>query len=314
MSEPTVEKAQEIQCEARSLKGEDTVKVTVGEIFQLECLSDTISINPSQIRIHVQLETKDGKKIDDPYTLKLLRVDISPQGKWIMQVLSYKVGSYENFNFDLTDGINTLPVKGVRFQVESVIDPNNPPKGPIGPFGPFMTEFPWGGVAILVSVVAVILLGIVIKAVRVIKKRKLKERMKQYDSPQLPVPQFYSEMRKLEREIDFVFAGKLSGDAATAFVKRFEDALKLFLVRQFQIPAFEWSMHLVLKDFRLRYIWFGDEIHHQLSILIRELEKSQTKDVAITLHDVHQLLKNLKRWVDRAAYMTDKYKFKVSEP
>jgi hypothetical protein len=313
MNETVNEQTQEIQCDAKSLTGADPVKVTVGEIFQIECLSETISFNPSQVRFLVQLETKEGKKIDDPFSLKLFKADISPQGKWIMQVVSYKVGPYNNFKFQMTDGVTTLPVKGVSFNVESVIDQSNPPKAPFGPFGPFMTEFPWGGVAVIVSILLIAIFGIVIKSIRLVQKKKLKERMKKYDSPQLPVAQFYAEMRKLEREIDFVFAGKLSGEAATAFVKRFEDALKLYLVRQFQIPTFEWPIHLVLKEFKSRYVWFGEEIHTQLSILFRELEKSQKKDVAITSHDVHQMLKNLKRWVDRASYMTDKYKLKVSE-
>lgn len=313
MNEPVNTPPQELQCEAKSLTGADTVKVTVGEIFQVECLSESITFNPSQIRFVVKAETKDGKKIDDPYALKLLRADISPQGKWIMQAVSYKVGPHDNFDFEITDGINTLPVKGVKFQVESVIDPNNPPKGPIGPLGPFMTEFPWGGLAIITSLLLLVILGIVIKSIRVIQKKKLKARMKQYESPQLPVPQFYAEMRKLEREIDLVFEGKINGEVAANFIKRFEDALKLFLVRQFEIPAFEWPSHLVIKDFRSRFTWYGEEMHHLLSVLIRELEKSQKKDVTITAHDVHQLLKNLKRWVDRAAYMSDKFKQKVSE-
>jgi hypothetical protein len=230
-----------------------------------------------------------------------------------MKVVSYRVGPADKLSIEITDGINSLPIKGVKFQVESVIDPKDPPKGPIGPFGPFVMEFPWGGVLILSTILLMFIVGIIIKFVKIRQKKKIIERMKKYDSAQSPVAQFYAEMRKLEREIDLVFEGKIESETAVAFMKRSEDALKLFLLRQFQVPTFEWSNQMVLKDFKSRFLWFGEEIHNQLSILIRELEKSQKNDVVISSRDVHQLLKNLKRWVDRASYMADKFNLKMRE-
>lgn len=325
MSEPIKDPIVELQCVARTSAGDEAVKVTVGEIFTLECQSDSISINPSQARILAEVEvqaakegkeTKEGqetKKVEDPYILKVLKTDINPQGKWILQVVSYKVGPYNEFPFQLTDGINVMPIKGVSFQVESVIDPQNPPQGPLGPYGPFLTEFPWGALAVLLSVLAIIIFAIGLKAVRLIKKKRLKERMKQYDSAQAPIPQFYAEMRKLQREMDFVYQGKLSGAAAMPFLKKFESALKLYLVRQFEIPAFEFKSQAVISDFRNRFAWFGEDVSNQLGVLIRELEKSQYNENAITAQDVQQLYKNLKRWVDRTSCLTDKFVAKGRE-
>jgi hypothetical protein len=297
----------EIPCVAHTSAGDETVKVTVGEVFTLACQSDSLNLNPSQAQIFLETEGPKDKKISDPYSLKLLKADIDPQGKWILQVVSYKVGEYKQVPFQLSDGVNTLVIKDVQFQVESVVDPKNPPKGPLGPFGPLLTEFPWGALGVLLIFVFALFLAIIFKGIRVVKIKRLKERMKQYDSPQTPVPQFYAEMRKLQREIDFAHQGQISGASAIPYLKKFEYALKLYLVRQFEVPAFEFKISLILNEFRKRYTWFGEDMHNQLGVLLRELEKAQNHESAVTTQDVHQLFKNLKRWVDRTSYLTEKF-------
>lgn len=153
--------------------------------------------------------------------------------------------------------------------------------------------------------------GLLLKYLRHLARKRLFARMKKWDSAIAPVPQFFAEMRKMEREIDFTYGGKLEGAVALPFVEKFDHALRLYLTRQFEIPAFEWTSDKVAKDFRERYAWFGEELQLQLKVLMLEIEKTRKTEKQITLTDVQQLLKNLKRWVDRTSYYSDKMKFKV---
>lgn len=268
------------------------VTVTVGEVFNLECSGESIALNPKQIKIAWK---------ENPYGLKILNSAISPQGKWVFQVVSYKVGQYKDAPIEATDGVNTLPLKNIQFEVKSVIDPKNPPKEMFGPFGPFMTEFPWGGVIVMAVILLAIIVSIVVKLVKVKRERNLKERMKKLDHPQTPAAQLYSVVRRMEREIDFVFKGEMKTESILVFIKDLEQALKIFIVRQFQIPANEWTLKATLNQFKLKYIWLGQEHIQNLSNLLHEIEKSQKgKNVNLETQDIVQLLKNTKKWVDRS--------------
>lgn len=287
--------------------------LTVGAPFKLECPTTSFVLNPSKLKFVYK----------KPYQLQILKTEMHPDGRLELMVTSYQVGPFPGGTGQqgaspqggllphhgqpgatekspgkpdelvLTDGVNELEVQGVEFQVASVIDQQNPPKAPYGPFGGFFLMLPsfyfWSLLGLFITMAAII----AAKSMRRWQRRRLIEGLKKHDSRLGPQTQLHVRFRQLERQ------RFLEGGEPQKHLAEVEDILRLFVIRQFKIPAYDWSDRLIINDFQKRYAFLGEEMAKELMVLLRETRKSRTL-AAPEPKDIEHLVRKIKRWADQA--------------
>jgi hypothetical protein len=259
-----------------------TQPLTVGDPFKIDCSADSFTLNPSQLKFVTPR----------PYQLQILKTEMQPDGRLQILVTSYQVGAFNSTDLVLTDGVSQVKVQGVEFQVKSVIDQNNPPKGPFGPFGGHTLNLPplylWSAILLVILV----LLGVIVKSFRRWQRKKMLEGLKKHDSRLGPQTQLHVRFRQLERQ-RFVEGGEIQKHLAEV-----EDILRLFVIRQFKIPAYDWSDRLILNDFQKRFAFLGADMAKELTVLLRETRKARSMEKPST-KDIEQLVRKIKRWADQ---------------
>jgi hypothetical protein len=256
--------------------------LTVGDLFRIECPTESFVLNPSKLKF-------SAKK---PFQLQILKTELNPDGRLQFLVTSYQPGEFKDQELTLTDGVSNLKVKGVDFSVTSVIDPQNPPQGPYGPFGGIVLSLPPFYLWSVVGIFAMVIMGVFLKALHRWQRKRLIDGLKKHDSRLSPQTQLHVRFRSLERE-HFLEGGKVE-----PYLKEVEDILRLFVIRQFQIPAYDWSDRLILRDFQKRYSYLGSELAKDLMVLLRETRKARSL-AKPEARDVEQLVRGVKKWADQ---------------
>lgn len=262
-------------------------KLTVGSEFKIVCPTQSFVLNPSKLKFQTE----------KPYQLQILGSELQPDGRLMLKVTSYQVGDFNSNNVILTDGVNQVAVHGVQFKVESVIDQKNPPKEPYGPFGGHVLFLPAFYLWSVLVFLAVILLFSGFKFFRRWQKKKLIEGLKKHDSRLSPQTQMHVRFRQLERQ------RYLEGDQLQKLLPEVDDILRIFVIRQFKIPAQDWSDRLIVSDFQSRFSFLGQEIIKDLRVLLRETRKLRTLKNPQP-KDIEQLVRKIKRWGDQVDRLT----------
>jgi hypothetical protein len=256
--------------------------LTVGDLFKVECASSSLVLNPSKLKFLTK----------KPYQLQILKSETQPDGRLQLLVTSYQVGEFKSERLQLTDGVSKADIHGVEFKVESVIDKNNPPKGPYGPYGGYVLPLPgfyfWG--LLFLFVFGILILGF--KLLRQYQRRRLIQGLKKHDSRLGPQTQLHLRFRQLERQ-NLAESGQMAKHVAEV-----EDIFRLFIIRQFKIPAYNWSDRLILNDFEKRFAFLGSEAAKELSVLLRESRKARSL-VNPQTKDIEQIVRKIKRWADQ---------------
>lgn len=273
---PVLECKREVPSEAQ---GE---LLTVGSLIKLECTSKSFILNPSQLKFTTEM----------PYQLQILDSEMQPDGRIILKVTSYRVGEFNSDKVILSDGINQMAVSGIQFKVESVIDPKNPPKGPYGPFGGFVLTLPPFYFWSLLGTFFLFLLYGSFKFYRRWQKKKLIDGLKKHDIRLSPQTQLHVRFRQLER------LRSNNKETVEKQIIDMEDILRVFIIRQFKIPAHDWSDRLILNEFQSRFAFLGKEMTKELRVLLRETKKARTLKNPQS-KDMEQLIKKIKRWADQ---------------
>lgn len=282
----TVEK-NKIDCKVEGRDPSNSPPLTVGDIFKVECSTDSLTLNPSKLKFTTK----------KPYQLQILKTEVQPDGRLRLMVTSYQVGEFKSENLILTDGVSEVLVNGIAFKVESVIDKNNPPQGPYGPFGAYTLSLPMFYLWSVIGVVVIAGLGVTFKLLRRWQRKRLIEGLKKHDSRLGPQTQLHVRFRQLERQ------RFLEGGEIQKHLSEIDDILRLFVIRQFKIPAYDWSDRLVLNEFQKRYSFLGADLAKDLMVLLRETRK--TKGLASPQpKDVEQLVRQIKRWADQVDRLT----------
>ncbi len=261
--------------------------LTVGDTFKVECATERFVLNPAKLKFITK----------KPYQLQILKTEMQPDGRLQLMVTSYQVGDFKEDDLNLSDGIAQVPVKGIEFKVESVIDKQNPPKGPYGPFGGYMLTMPMFYLWSVIGLVVLVGLGVTFKVLRRWQQKRLIDGLKKHDSRLGPQTQLHVRFRQLER------SRFLEGGEVQKHLAEIDDILRLFIIRQFKIPAYDWSDRLIIKDFQHRFGFLGSDASKELMVLLRETRKTKSSAVAQS-KDVEQLTRKIKRWADQVDRMT----------
>lgn len=271
-----------LQCQKVASGSNEPEALTVGELFKVECPTQSFTLNPSKLKFVTKR----------PYELQILKTELQPDGRLQFMVTSYQVGEFKSESLKISDGVGEFAVQGLQFKVESVIDKKNPPQGPYGPYGAHVLSLP--GLYLWSILGLVVLLAVVggFKILRRWQRKRLIDGLKKHDSRLGPQTQLHVRFRQLERQ------RFLEGGDALKHLLEVEDILRLFVIRQFKIPAYDWSDRLILSDFQKRFAFLGPETAKELMVLLRETRKVREM-AAPQPKDIEQLVRKIKKWADQ---------------
>lgn len=271
-------------CALSTIEGGPVAKLTVGDKMLLKCSGPTVS------------EWKAAPKIqfpnpEDEFTLAIVepkKTGIN-DGEWI--VTGYKPGGYKPDWILITDGGNNVKVTGLSWTVESVVEP--PKEGekaePFPPKGPVFLIWPWwlwasiAGVAVLIGLVAYF-------RIRRYRARKaLLERLAQKGTVLTPYAEFHKVLRQLSRK---------HPEKPEDYLKQLDDSFRAYLMREFVVPADEWSDGAVLKDIKKRNKTLFKEAGKDLAAAMREMKRAKAAK-RINVADCEQLQEISRKLVDK---------------
>lgn len=268
-------------------------ELSVGRPFHLLCEG---VVDPSLNTEKVQLT------LDDPYSLKLLKVEKVTPSQVSLQVTSYRVASHELKNIQLSDGRTQYALNIPRFEVRSVM--KEPVKQPFGPFGPFDLHMGLLFWLLIASVVFVFTVGLVSVILRTREKNARLIKVKEFDYALSPKDQLFRDIRTLKKNYLSVSVGTLKDEAinTTQAYELFEKSFFVFLTREFLSLPFEWSLNKTFKFIKSSQK-FSLEQQREFKIIINEIAKMRTlkKQNEIELYDLKNILYRVEKWVEDLA-------------
>ena len=276
------------KCEFFKLEGKGSGELdslTVGTKFGLKCHGD-IAVSWDQSKTDVSFP-----KEEQQYSLAILKVVRQDPNDTQYEVTAYKAGQHAPEYLRVLQGKGSNNERGfetsqLNWSVKSVLDPQNPQE-PFGPIGPWHVSLPiWFFVAAFLVVALLVYLS-VRKLRRMSQRRRMLENLKLHKTALPPLFQFYRDARQLRRRLhtaqDEAELRKISEDLDREF--------RLFVLRQFEVPAMEWSNRAILEDIRRRHRKTYRAAKDSLRKTLRELGKLKARsNVAATdLEQVYRM-------------------------
>lgn len=278
--------------------------LTVGDRFRLSC--EGPEITPLGPQASIEFVEKD-----DAYKLALLKIETSEKNKFVGQLTAYKPDKMEKKEFNIRDGSSGFHADGIDLKITSVINPQQPPGGPFGPWGPFELSYPlwlWFtfGFALIIMVTAIwLFLRRLSRAAQLraeMTSNQLPLRPFYQHSPPLnaaitlipvtalsPLNQLTKDLRKLAKYFGAV-RGTLAGEISPAQMgQALEEIFRLFLVRQFKVPAHAWSPSKVLRAIRRRQPKIWRDEGPRMERLFSELKRLREGASALSSQEYEQI-------------------------
>lgn len=287
-----------VQCkvEIPEVQGLTSQELTVGREFLLVCDGEfPKTLKQDQLRFVLQPTEK--------YQIHLLGFEFRSPTQADLKVTTYKAGQFQFQDLQITDGTETLGLGAVQYVVQSVLpqpEQGQPPpkQEPYGPIGPASIGTPLLYWAILVGIIVLFLGAIFGRIYRVVQRKNMIARLKEHDAAMSPISQFHQSMRKLQRANTVFFGGAASADDIKSCVKETEQMLRLFLTRQFQLPAFEWSQRLILKDLKRHHPKVFSEFGQVLAKLMKEYSRAREDQENLTTQDALNIANSTRKMIE----------------
>jgi len=263
----------------------------VGKIFVLNCEGPWPHLKSDSVELRLDKEQQ--------YTLKLLKFEFTSPTQAQLTVTSYKAGEHLLKAVQVVDAENSVVLGDLKFTVNSVLDPQNPPKEPIGPAGPLGLRLPiWYPLTLALIVLAVA--GVIFYRWRLRRqKMKLLAGMRLNEYAQDPFFQFYQSARKMQRNYAFFSGAPMGDEDGVRFAQELDQAFKVYLARVFQIPTLAWSERKILADLKRNWPDFHAEFRLEIRKDLAELSRAMKAGKAITVKDCQQLFELLRKRVDQ---------------
>lgn len=274
-------------CEFFPLKdGTALEDLTVGSRFGWKCHGD-IPVSWDETKAQLAMPKEDGA-----YTLAILQTLRQDPNDVQYEVTAYKAGEHKPEYLRVLQGKGTANEKGFevaqpKWAVKSVLDPKNPQQQPYGPFGPWNLGIPFWFVLTAALLLVTLIFLIVRKTRKMNQRRRMLDDLKLHKTALSPIYQFYRDARQLRRRMHTV--------KETTDLKKISEDLdrefRLFVLRQFQVPALEWSNRAILDDIRRRHRKTYRASADPLKKTLRELQKlkAQEKVSAEDLEQMHRM-------------------------
>ncbi|MNJ96702.1 hypothetical protein D3C87_144320 [compost metagenome] len=290
-----------IQCklEIPNVDGLKENELTVGREFLLACEGE-FPRDLKQEDLHFVL------KPELKYLIKLRSFEFRSATSADIKVVGYTAGRIRLDDLQLSDGVQTLNLGRIEFPVETVIEPPQPTQNgeqpqkpePFGPLGPMHIGIPTLYWVILAAVIGLLVALIGSKIYRVLQRRRIVEGLKQHDSAQSPISEFYASLRQLQRNNQVFFGGEAEEKDVHECIVELHHMLLLYVTRKYKIPALEWSPRLVAKDLRKYHPKFYFEFGDELQKLMKEFYKAKQAKSHSKTNDAINLSKRARKLVE----------------
>ena len=265
--------------------------VTVGQIFELRCDGDWSQLSSAP------LVFKLGEA--DQHKIHLLSVQADGRGA-LLKVTSYVAGQHKLSPLSITAKGQEQNLKGVEFQVISVLDPKGPPPEPFGPRGPLGLSLPLWYYLIWIFVGLAVLTAVGIRIRRWRHKQKLIADLEGQSAAIDPFAQFNQSLRRLQRQFSSLTdKQEVTVQDKENFIKELEKSYRTFIGRSFLIPTFAWKDRTILQELKTAdkkvYIEEGEVIGR----LFEEFLKGKEQIEKVKNQDLQQLLELARKNVDK---------------
>lgn len=258
----------DINCVTKKIQEPDVPSTTVGERFLLECQGDFPAFDLKTLELRLEAA--------DKYKLKLLRAQKESNSSMRFEVLSDQVGRHSLRAVQLIDAQSSAVIPELTFEVRSVQDPQAPvqePYGPLGPFGLMIPWFYWVGLLAILSSVGILVFSLVY---RKLQRRKLMQQILAKASAASPESELFSTLRAFQRQSDFLLnpENKVSAEQAQTSLETLKSAYRLFLSREYMIPASAWPTSRTLRILKREHSEISEPTFLGIRKLLSEFDRS----------------------------------------
>ena len=259
---------------------------TVGEVFYLFCEGPTAEF------LSTELEIKEKDK--SGYELKLLEVTKSSNTELEAKATSYIPTTHKFEKLIIYDQKEAVAkVRPFNLPLKSVV--TNPQQKPYGPILSMKLAYPvWIWIALAVVLVFSIFWGL-FRMNRRAQMRKVIEELKQHNTALGAFNQFNKDVRTLGRQYIFGDTKGWSDQKKQRYVESLDEVFRMYLLREFYVPALDWNSNLVLKTIsnqdKKRYDHYGTD----LTKFLKELDRAKEDANKLQVHDCKQLTQMAKR-------------------
>lgn len=254
----------------------DKEKITVGDHLLLSCSGNN---DPEFLLEKSAFKLTESQK----YNIKVFKAKSTGVNEFSLDFTIYSPGDYKLSDLILTDGAKEINLSGSAVKVESVIKPGDDGKPP-EPFGSLLPIRIATPIYYYILLIAFVLITGFYAAYRIRRYsyyKKLKEKLKQYNSPVDADTQFYKSLRMVEK--------------AGYPLDQVERAFRLYNLRAYQLPMFDLTNERVLKYFKRNFPQHKNT-RLMLHKLLGEFEELQ-KNNDLTSEAKSEFIKKLYRYV-----------------
>ena len=240
--------------------------LTVGTKFILSCRGD-LSVYWTTEPPKIKFKEGDAGK---PFENSLVILEVLKQEALAADFLvtAYKPGDHKPEFLRVVQGDQGFEVLKPAWSVKSVIQPNpEKPPEPYPSFGPWGLSLPLWVTLLLVAVIGLFSAYVYRRVRKANQRRRMLEDLKLHQTVLQPIHQFYKDARKLRTKMHQV----KPGDDLKPLALELEREFKLYILRQYQIPALEWSDREILRDLSYRHRQVYKKAGELLKKTLREL-------------------------------------------
>ena len=275
----------------------DVEEFSVGDSKNLVCHGEYIDRFIGPVKILVS-----DKRLE--WSLYPLEVISAEHNSVTLLVTSYKAGNFSDFRFVVmgqgNEGMTGFEVPSLSWEVQSVIkDPQNPQGyGPSRPIYLSLPEWLWWGWGLAL---VWFLFVLVMKSMRSFQRRNVIRELSTYKTPRSPYHQYHWEMRKIGREYqspNYIRKAQRDGSAKD-YLSELDKTLRLYFIRQFQVPALDWTSHQITEEIKNRHKLVFKALGPEVKHTIREFEKAARSSGRIGIDDCRQFHQMSYRIVER---------------
>lgn len=251
--------------------------LTVGSKFGMKCSGD-IPVEWPEGAMEVLFPTKEGA-----YALAVLEEKTASPNGIELVVTGYKPGKHAPDYIRLVKKGVGFEVAKPEWEIKSVLKPNEPAQ-PYPPFGPWGLNFPmWVLIAAAIALALILFFGYR-KIRRYNQRQRMLVELARHKTALAPINQYYRDARQLHRRLN----NAKTAEELKVLADELNREFRLFILREFQIPTFDWSDRAIVDDLKKRHRKVYNEAGDRLRKTLRELSRMAAQK-QILLPDVEQL-------------------------
>ncbi|MCB0378119.1 MAG: hypothetical protein KDD33_06480 [Bdellovibrionales bacterium] len=261
---------------------------TVGEVFEVECEGPSVVFSSSQLQTQIPEPAS--------YSLKILKVLEQKEHKIVVQATSYNTGQHDFTGAVIAeDGVPKFKMEPLQVQVKSVLEQNKPDQKPFGPIMAMKLSYPWWLWLVLASFVVGGVFFALFRWKRKAQMKRVIDELKQHNTALGAYNQFNKDLRTLSRKNIFGKSGSWNEMQKERYVTNLDEIFRMYLLREFYIPALEWNSKLVLKEVskndKKGFAKYGEDLRG----FLKELDHAKDDIEKVKVNDCQQLTQMARR-------------------